>query len=158
MQWSLKLLVISASSWFWIPTMVGSLLMLTSLTSPKPLPIVLHGYPRSGTFLFHFLTSSAVPSLYLWSSLGTVGDGGLALQLISFYFNVMISGLPQDSPLIFKSLPQSCKAEYVQFFSFIHNLIILLSLKYCGHIKGSWEKKSNKLIFKDIILLQLYCY
>jgi len=124
MQWSLKWwLVISASSWYWTPTMVGNLLMATILTSIKPLPVVLHGYPRSGHFLFRFLTLRAVLSLYLLvifrTSLGGVGAGSLALQLISFYFDVMISGLPQDSPLIFKSASelQSWTCTILLFYS-----------------------------------------
>lgn len=86
-----------------------------------------------------------------------MGAGGLALHLISFRFYVMISGLSQEVPFIRKILLQSCEAEHVPFFSFILNLIILLSLRQCGQIKEGWEKKGTKLIFKDIILLQLYC-
>ena len=86
-----------------------------------------------------------------------MGAGGLALHLISFCFYVMISGLSQGVPLIRKILLQSREAEHVPFFSFILNLIILLSLRQCSQIKEGWEKKGTKLIFKDIILLQLYC-
>lgn len=69
-----------------------------------------------------------------------VGAGGLALQLISFYFYGMISVLPQDSPLIFKSCLRVAKLNvYNYFYSQSNHPTFFEKLR--SH-KGSWQKKT----------------
>lgn len=135
----------------------GQSFVFAFFTSTKPLSCDTSKVPQVRSFSLPFPDGKCCSISNLQVLLGSGRGWWLGHSSTSFYLEVMISELFQEmSPLIHKSLLQSCYTGHVPLFDFSLNLIILLSWRQCGQIKKSLEKESTKLIFKGI-LLQLYC-